>query len=50
MISIIMQNSALGASLFEIKAKRPSQEDEIDWIEEIALMKDKDLALLGCYN
>ena len=35
----------LGASLFEIKAKRLlPQEDEIDWIDEIALMKDKDLA------
>ena len=35
----------LGASLFEIKAKRLlPQEEEIDWIDEIELMKDKDLA------
>ena len=35
----------LGASLFEIKAKRLlPQEEEIDWLDEVELMKDKDLA------
>tara|TARA_X000000368_G_scaffold367120_1_gene314266 strand:- start:4350 stop:5057 length:708 start_codon:yes stop_codon:yes gene_type:complete len=35
----------LGASLFEIKAKRLLPEDnDVDWIDEIELMKDKDLA------
>ena len=35
----------LGASLFEIKAKRLlPQEEEVDWLDEVELMKDKDLA------
>jgi len=35
----------LGASLFEIKAKSLlPQEEELDWLDEIELMKDKDLA------
>ena len=35
----------LGASLFELKAKRLlPQEDDIDWIDEVQIMKDKDLA------
>tara|TARA_B100000700_G_scaffold69688_1_gene77260 strand:- start:1736 stop:2443 length:708 start_codon:yes stop_codon:yes gene_type:complete len=35
----------LGASLFEIKAKRLlPQDEEIDWLDEVELMKDKDLA------
>ncbi len=35
----------LGASLFEIKAKSLlPQEEEIDWLDEVELMKDKDLA------
>ncbi len=35
----------LGASLFEIKAKKLlPQEEEVDWLDEIELMKDKDLA------
>ena len=35
----------LGASLFEIKAKRLlPQEEDVDWLDEVELMKDKDLA------
>ena len=35
----------LGASLYEIKAKRLlPQEEEIDWLDEIEIMKDKDIA------
>ena len=35
----------LGASLFEIKAKRLlPEEEEVDWLDEVELMKDKDLA------
>jgi len=35
----------LGASLFEMKAKRLlPQEQEVDWLDEVELMKDKDLA------
>ncbi len=35
----------LGASLFEIKAKRLlPQDEEVDWLDEVELMKDKDLA------
>ena len=35
----------LGASLFEIKAKRLlPQDQEVDWLDEVELMKDKDLA------
>ncbi len=35
----------LGASLFELKAKRLlPQEEEIDWLDEVELIKDKDLA------
>ncbi len=35
----------LGASLFEIKAKRLlPEEQEVDWLDEVELMKDKDLA------
>ena len=33
----------LGASLFEIKAKRLlPQEEEIDWLDEVEIMKDKE--------
>ena len=35
----------LGASLFELKAKRLlPQEEEVDWLDEVELIKDKDLA------
>ncbi|MGA1478372.1 MAG: segregation/condensation protein A [Candidatus Actinomarina sp.] len=35
----------LAASIFELKAKRMlPQEEEIDWLDEITLIKDKDLA------
>ena len=35
----------LASSLFEMKAKRLlPQDDEIDWIDEVQIMKDKDLA------
>ena len=35
----------LASSLFEMKAKRLlPQEDDIDWIDEVQIMKDKDLA------
>ena len=35
----------LGASLFEIKAKRLlPQDQQVDWLDEVELMKDKDLA------
>ncbi len=35
----------LGASLFELKAKRLlPQEDEVEWLDEVELIKDKDLA------
>jgi len=35
----------LGASLFEIKAKSLlPQEEQVDWLDEVELMKDKDLA------
>ena len=35
----------LGASLFEIKAKSLlPQEEKVDWLDEVELMKDKDLA------
>ena len=35
----------LASSLFEIKAKRLlPQEEDIDWIDEVQIMKDKDLA------
>ncbi len=35
----------LGASLFEIKAKSLLPQDEqVDWLDEVELMKDKDLA------
>ena len=35
----------LGASLFELKAKRLlPQDEEIDWLDEVELIKDKDLA------
>ena len=42
------------ASLFELKAKSLlPQNEEVDWIDEIQLIKDKDLAfdaLLTCQN
>jgi|TARA_B110000240_G_C13328202_1_gene380105 segregation and condensation protein A len=35
----------LGASLFELKAKRLLPQDEgVDWLDEVELIKDKDLA------
>ena len=35
----------LASSLFEMKAKRLlPQDEEIDWIDEVQIMKDKDLA------
>jgi len=35
----------LAASLFELKAKRMlPQEDDVDWIDEVEILKDKDLA------
>ena len=35
----------LGASLFELKAKRLlPQDEEVDWLDEVELIKDKDLA------
>ena len=35
----------LGASLFELKAKRLiPQDDEVEWLDEVQLIKDKDLA------
>jgi len=35
----------LASSLFELKAKRMlPQEDEIEWLEEVEILKDKDLA------
>ena len=35
----------LASSLFEMKAKRLlPQEEDIDWIDEVQIMKDKDLA------
>jgi len=35
----------LASSLFELKAKRMlPQDDEIEWIEEVEILKDKDLA------
>ena len=35
----------LASSLFEVKAKRLlPQEEDIDWIDEVQIMKDKDLA------
>ena len=35
----------LGASLFELKAKRIlPQEEEVEWLDEVELIKDKDLA------
>lgn len=35
----------LGASLFELKAKRLlPQDDEVEWLDEVELIKDKDLA------
>ena len=35
----------LAASLFELKAKRMlPQDDDVDWIEEVEILKDKDLA------
>lgn len=34
----------LGASLFELKAKRLlPQEEEIDWLDEVELIKDKEI-------
>ena len=35
----------LASSLFELKAKRMlPQDDEVDWLEEVEVLKDKDLA------
>ena len=35
----------LGSSLFELKAKRLlPQDEEVDWLDEVELIKDKDLA------
>ena len=35
----------LAASLFELKAKRMlPQDDDVDWIDEVEILKDKDLA------
>jgi hypothetical protein len=35
----------LAASLFELKAKRMlPQEDDVEWIDEVEILKDKDLA------
>ena len=35
----------LASSLFELKAKRMlPQDDEVDWLEEVEILKDKDLA------
>ena len=36
----------LASSLFELKAKRmlPQEEEEVEWIDEIEVLKDKDLA------
>ena len=35
----------LASSLFELKAKRMlPQDDEVDWLDEVEVLKDKDLA------
>ena len=35
----------LASSLFELKAKRMlPQDDEVDWLDEVEILKDKDLA------
>ena len=37
----------LGASLFELKAKRLlPQDEEVDWLDEVELIKDKDLIIV----
>ena len=44
-IEIFAEFLLLASSLFEIKAKRLlPQEDDIDWIDEVQIIKDKDLA------